>query len=288
MTCPKRNGSQPRGSLSGNSRLWILASYDRINDPMMIAGTMAKWQQYGHRAPLLIVPLFGAFIWWGFHTAPSPSQARNSFAIILLIVLALIMIGAVLRFGKKIVKEFTYDGRTFTFNTLASPEMQMRDLSAIEQVADWSGRGGPLGFCIKFRDGAKLYLHSGVSNAAALAERMRCDLGSSALDNIAAARHRPARLALLMVVAISAGLMAALATSRLLQRLPPEISRTEFLSEVNHRHVDKVVIRDRALISGTSSTRGAFRVRMRVDDVLLNDLRSQGVAVEFKTSTGVQ
>ncbi|HYL73406.1 MAG TPA: hypothetical protein VEU96_04335 [Bryobacteraceae bacterium] len=254
---------------------------------MMIAGKMAKWQQYGHRAPLVIVPLFGALMWWGFHTAPSPSKGRNSFAIIFLIVLALTMIGGVLRFWKKIVKEFTYDGRTFTFNTLASPEMQMRDLSAIEEVADWSGRGGPLGFCIKFRDGAKLYLHNGVSNAAALAERMRSDLGSSALDTLAAASRRPARLALMLVIAICAGLLAAVATSKLLQRLPPEISRTEFLSEVNQRHVDKVVIRDRTLISGTSSTRGAFRVRIPVDDVMLNDLRSRGVAVEFETSSGL-
>jgi len=254
----------------------------------MIAGTMAKWQQYGHRAPLVIVPLFGALMWWGFHTAPSvPSQGRKGFAILFLIVLGLGVIGGVLRFWKKIVKEFTYDGRTFTFNTLASPEMQMRDLSAIEEVADWAGRGGPLGFCIKFRDGATLYLRYGVSNAAALAERMRSDLGSSAVETLASARRRPARLALLMVVAICAGLVAAVATSKLLQRLPPEISRTEFLSEVDQRQVDKVIIRDRALISGTSSTRGAFRVRMQVDDVMLNELRSRGVVVEFETSSGL-
>ena len=76
-----------------------------------------------------------------------------------------------------------------------------------------------------------------------------------------------------------------MATSRFLQRLPPEISRTEFLSEVDERHVDKVVIRDRELVSGTSSTRGPFRVRMPVDDAMVNELRSRGVVVEFETSS---
>jgi hypothetical protein len=75
------------------------------------------------------------------------------------------------------------------------------------------------------------------------------------------------------------------ATTKFLQRLPPEISQTEFLSEVDGRHVDKVVIRDRALISGISSTRGAFRVRIPVDDVMVNELRSRGVVVEFETSS---
>jgi hypothetical protein len=252
----------------------------------MIAGTMPKWQQYGHRAPLVIVALLGALMWWGFHTAPShQSRGRDGFAAICLIVLGFGLIGGVVWFWERLVKEFNYDGRTFTFNTLASPEMQVRDLSAIEEVGEWTGRGGPLGFCIKFRDGTKLYLHYGVSNAAALVERIRSDLGSSAPDRIAAKRRRPAHIAFALFIAICAGLLASVATSKLLQRLPPEISRTEFLSEVEQRHVDKVVIRDRVLISGTSSIRGAFRVRTPVDDVMVNELRSRGVVVEFETSS---
>jgi hypothetical protein len=100
-----------------------------------------------------------------------------------------------------------------------------------------------------------------------------------------AERRRPARIAVTLIIAICAGLLAAVATSRYLQRLPPEISRTEFLSEVDARHVDKVVIRDRELISGTSSTRGAFRVSTPVDDVIVSELRSRGVVVEFETSS---
>jgi hypothetical protein len=84
---------------------------------------------------------------WGFHTAPShQSQERNGLATICLIVLGLSLIAGILWFWKRFVKEFSYDGRTFTFNTLASPEMQVRDLSAIEEVSEWTGRGGPLGF----------------------------------------------------------------------------------------------------------------------------------------------
>src|SRR5579859_478580 len=132
----------------------------------MIAGTMPKWQRYSHRAPLVIVAVFGALMWWGFHTVPShQSQGRNGFVTIWLIALGLSLIGGVLWFWKSLIKEFNYDGRTFTFNTLASPEMQLRDLSAVEEVVEWTGRGGALGFCIKFRDGAKLYLPYGVSNA---------------------------------------------------------------------------------------------------------------------------
>jgi hypothetical protein len=64
-----------------------------------------------------------------------------------------------------------------------------------------------------------------------------------------------------------------------------KVSRNEFLTEVEERHVAKVVIRDRELISGTSSTRGAFRVRMPVNDATVNELRSRGVIGEFETSS---
>jgi hypothetical protein len=60
-----------------------------------------------------------------------------------------------------------------------------------------------------------------------------------------AARRRPARIALALVIGICAVSFAAVATHKYLQRLPPEISRGEFLSEVNAHQVDKVVIRDR-------------------------------------------
>lgn len=98
----------------------------------MISGAMPKWQQHGHRAPLVAVALFGVLIWWGFHTAPYQPRGRNGFAIICLIVFGLSLIAGVSWFWKRLIKEFNYDGRTLMFSTLASPEMQVRDLSAIE------------------------------------------------------------------------------------------------------------------------------------------------------------
>ncbi len=252
----------------------------------MIAGTMPTWQQYSHRSTVVIAILFGALIGWGFHSAPPHEpQGRNLWAITWMIVVGLGFIASGCWFWKRLIKEFNYDGRTFTFNTLASSETQVRDVSSIEEVGEWMGRGGPLGYCIKFRDGAKLYLQNGVLNAAPLAERLRYDLGSSASERSATERRRPIHLAFMLFIAICAGLLASVATSKLLHRIPPEISRTEFLSEVEQRHVAKIVIHDRALINGTSSTRGAFRVRMPVDDVMVNELRSQGVVVEFETSS---
>jgi hypothetical protein len=202
-----------------------------------------------------------------------------------MIVLGLGFFGVGSWFWKRLIQEFNYDGRTFTFNTLASSEIQVRDLSAIEEVREWTGEGGPLGYCIKFRDGAKLYLPNGVSNAAALAERLRQDLGSSIPESSATQRRRPVHLALMLLIAIGSGLLASVATTRLLQRLPPEISRMEFLSQVDQHHVTKVVIKDRALVKGTSTMLGAFRVRMPVDDVTVDELRSRGVVVEFETSS---
>jgi hypothetical protein len=202
-----------------------------------------------------------------------------------MIALGLGLIGIGFRFWKGLIKEFNYDGRTFTFTTLASSEMQVRHVSDIEEVGEWRGRGGPLGYRIKFRDGAKLYLQNGVSNAAALAERLRFDLGSSASDRSATDRRRPIRLAFVLFIAVCAGVLASVATFRLARRLPPEISRAEFLSEAEQRHVAKVVVTHRELITGTSSTRGAFRVRTPVDDAMVNELRSRGVMVEFETSS---
>jgi hypothetical protein len=109
----------------------------------MIAGAMPKWQQYSHRSPVVMVILFGALIWWGVHSAPSHQpQGHNVWAITWMIVLGLGFIGSGIWFWKRLIKEFNYDGRTFTFNTLASSETQVRDVSAIEEVGEWTARGG--------------------------------------------------------------------------------------------------------------------------------------------------
>jgi hypothetical protein len=101
----------------------------------------------------------------------------------------------------------------------------------------------------------------------------------------AAKKRRRTYRPLLLLVAVSAGWIAFIAARNLERRLPPVISRTEFLSEVVQGHVAEVLITDRDLISGTSSTRGAFRVMVPVDDDLVKALRSRGVKVEFEQSS---
>ena len=252
----------------------------------MISGAMPRWQQYCHRSPVVVVIVLGTLIWWEIHSAPSHPPQGNLWAIAVIIVVGLILIGNGFRFWGRLIKEFHYFGRTLTFNTLASPETQVRDISEIEEVKEWAGEG-PLGYRIGFRGGAKFYLPSGVSSAAALAERLRHDLGCSASAASATQGRRSPRLAILLSIAILAGLAASVATSSLLRRLPPEISRAEFFAEVNEHHVARVVIEDRALISGKSSTRGPFRVRTPVDVGMVNELRSRGVVVEFESGSNL-
>jgi hypothetical protein len=69
----------------------------------------------------------------------------------------------------------------------------------------------------------------------------------------------------------------------------PELSRTEFLVEVRAGHIHEIVIEDRQVITGESSTRGRFRTRYeeREDTNFLADLRAQGVDVLFDNPTGL-
>ena len=102
-------------------------------------------------------------------------------------------------------------------------------------------------------------------------------------------KRRTAYLVVLVFVAVSVGWFAFQATEKLIQNLPPEISRTEFLSEVDQGHVAKIVIADRKFISGVSSTHGAFRTTMPVEGTMVNQLSSRGVVIEFeREATGLE
>jgi hypothetical protein len=86
-------------------------------------------------------------------------------------------IGMQLWFRRRIVSEFNYDGHALRFRTPGMGEMQTRALSEIADLGEWRGRGGPLGYRLRFRDGQKVYLRYGVSNSVAAAEQIRRDLG---------------------------------------------------------------------------------------------------------------
>jgi hypothetical protein len=69
------------------------------------------------------------------------------------------------------VCEFDFDGSTLRFRTLGI--RQTRPLADVAQVKDWRGRGGPIGYRLVFRDGAKVYLEYSVANSIALADQLR-------------------------------------------------------------------------------------------------------------------
>jgi hypothetical protein len=89
------------------------------------------------------------------------------------------------------------------------------------------------------------------------------------------------RLGLILLAAI-AGWIAF----RLVPKPLPEISRAEFLTEVREGRVRKVVIEDRQVITGASTTRGPFRTAFhdREDAALVTELRALGVEVAFEKS----
>lgn len=66
----------------------------------------------------------------------------------------------------------------------------------------------------------------------------------------------------------------------------PELTREQFLAEVQSGHVQTVIVEDDDVILATSSTRGRFRTRYskRTDAALLTALRAAGVTVEFHDS----
>ena len=124
-----------------------------------------------------------------------------------------------------------------------------------------------------------------------VAEQIRYDLlgqpyGPFIPRGTLAMNRRPIYLVFLIIVALCAGWLAFRFTMKLTQQLPPEITPAEFLSEVAQGHVAKIRIAERQFISGVSSTRGAFRTKMRVDDALIRELRSRGVVVEFEREAG--
>ena len=144
----------------------------------MISGTMPRWQQnihmfgfglmclllggFGLRSIRFLLPVRGVWPSKGLFVSSLVFMAVASFGI-----------GMQLWFRRRLVKEFSYEGRALRYRTLGTAELQTRDLSEIAEIGDWRGRGGSLGYRLRFRDGEKIYLQHGVSNSAAAAEQIR-------------------------------------------------------------------------------------------------------------------
>jgi hypothetical protein len=88
------------------------------------------------------------------------------------------------------------------------------------------------------------------------------------------------------LVVLVAALLIGATTGYLVPRPLPELSRAEFMAEVQAGHVHRIVIEDREIITGVSTTRGAFRTGFRkIEDAgLPAALRALGVEVGFEKS----
>ena len=91
--------------------------------------------------------------------------------------LAAFAIGMQRRYDRRMIAQFSFDGSLLRFKTLGNAEPQARALSEIARVREWRGRGGPLGYRLDFRDGAKAYLEYSVTNATALSVQLRFRMG---------------------------------------------------------------------------------------------------------------
>lgn len=96
---------------------------------------------------------------------------------LLFMAFAVTAISGTMWFQRRMICGFDYDGGTLRFRTLGVPQTQVRPFSDIQQVKDWRGRGGPIGYILVFHNAGKLYLEYSVSNSIALAEQLRWDGG---------------------------------------------------------------------------------------------------------------
>ena len=149
----------------------------------LISGVMPKWQQVTHRFTIgAMCAFFLGFFLYNNHFLDQlrNPQAQKGALFMTVWIVAVAAIGGISTWWlwRRLVVEFTYDGRALRFRTLGRPQMELRDVSEIVQMKDWRGRGGSMGYKIKFRDGAKIYLQFGTPNVTALGEAIRSTLRS--------------------------------------------------------------------------------------------------------------
>lgn len=142
---------------------------------------MPKWRRYFHAfaAGFMCVAFVcvGCVAVRGFFPSAAEPRTKGLFiAGAAMIAMVIFCIGGQVWFRRRMIAEFSFDGSALRFRTLGNPEMETRDLSQIAEVRDWRGRGTPLGYRLKFRDGRKFYLEYSVSNSAAIAEEIRYGL----------------------------------------------------------------------------------------------------------------
>ena|SRR5579872_929604 len=149
--------------------------------PAVIAGSMPRVLRYSHTLGLafmcVILVTFGLFVTGFLFPAgsPGPGPIVPGSGLVMVAVPALV-VGTQLWFSHRLVSEFSFDGRLLRFRTLGLAQTQTRDVFEIAELSDWRGRGASLGYRLRFRDGAKIFLQYRVSNASAVATQLRQNL----------------------------------------------------------------------------------------------------------------
>lgn len=136
---------------------------------MVISGSMPPRARFTHTLGFgVMCLLFAAVLAYNADVLMQPGRVPQKGVVgstgAILIVAAL-GIGIQRWFRRRIITEFIYDDNALQFRTLALAEMQFRHVSEIAGLSEWRGRGGILGYRLHFRDGAKAYLQSSVTNS---------------------------------------------------------------------------------------------------------------------------
>ena len=152
---------------------------------MQISGAMPKWRRYYFTiASGFICLLFAGFALMNARFLLPLTRTGNYrpvFVSSLVIAgVASFGVGAQLWYRRRMIDEFSFDGRALRFRTLGIPEMETRDISEITQLREWRGRGTPLGYRLTLRGGRKVYLEYSVSMSTRLAEQIQQGLRNEA------------------------------------------------------------------------------------------------------------
>jgi hypothetical protein len=139
----------------------------------VISGEMSKWRRYYHGimtgfSCLFLVAVGSRLALGLFRFRAAASRPETSVWIFSLLFVALVVlsVGMQLRFLRRLIVEFAFDGSSFRFRTLGIGETQTRALPEIAEVLEW--RGGSRGYRLVFQDRQKVYLENEVSNSMAV------------------------------------------------------------------------------------------------------------------------
>ncbi len=150
----------------------------------MIFGAMPKWRQWFHFcASCFMCLLFSGvalFVAISIFRGARPRDAAAPAPLIVggLLFVIVAIVGAGLQFlgRRRIIRQFSYDGRELRFRTLGTSGEQVWRLADITAVQQSRGREPEIGYRVSRRDGRYVILDYAVQNSAAAALRMQLDI----------------------------------------------------------------------------------------------------------------